>query len=215
VQRHTFGTLSRRAVVAGTVVLGVGCLGNGDSGSQPADGGSADGDGTAGATEGSTDGNVSQEGTGAGALTLASPAFEHGERIPERYGYEAENVNPPLEVEGVPAGAASLALIVDDPDAVEPAGEVWDHWVVWNVPPDTESIPEDWTPTEGDQGTNDFGEVGYDGPNPPDREHRYRFRLFALDVTLDLPTETDATDLADAMGGHVLARAKLVGTFPP
>lgn len=149
-----------------------------------------------------------------GDLTLTSPAFEDGERIPERYGYGAENVNPPLEIGNVPDGAESLALIVDDPDAVEPAGKVWDHWIVWNVPPETTSIPEDRTPRDATEGTNDYGTVGYGGPNPPDREHRYRFELYALDTRLDLPSETDADALTSAMDRHVLDRARLEGTYP-
>ena len=147
-------------------------------------------------------------------LTLTSTAFDDGEQIPTRYGYEADNVNPPLTVENVPDGTESLALIVDDPDAVEPAGKVWDHWVVWNISPDQGSIPEGWTPAEATAGTNDYGEVGYGGPNPPDAAHRYRFRLFALDTTLELPAETDADALETAIEGHIVARAELDGTYP-
>lgn len=147
-------------------------------------------------------------------LTLRSPAFDDGERIPDGYGYREENVNPPLEVEGVPEGAKSLALIVDDPDAMEPAGKVWDHWVVWNVPPDVTSIPEDWAPDDAEEGTNDFGERGYGGPNPPDREHRYRFTLFALSATVDPSPEADADGLRSAIDGHVIEEAQLEGTYP-
>ncbi|WP_254769466.1 YbhB/YbcL family Raf kinase inhibitor-like protein [Salinilacihabitans rarus] len=149
-----------------------------------------------------------------GELTLTSPAFDHGERIPEKYGYDAENVNPPLEIEGVPDEAESLALAVDDPDAIEPAGKVWDHWVVWNVPPETTEIPEGWEPDDAEEGTNDFGEVGYGGPNPPDREHRYRFKLFALETTLDLPAGTDVEDLGEAVEGRIVAQTQLDGAFP-
>lgn len=147
-------------------------------------------------------------------LTLESPEFDHGERIPEEYGYTEANVNPPLEIDGVPDDAESLALIVDDPDAQEPAGKVWDHWIVWNVPPETGTIPEDWDADEPTEGTNDYGERGYGGPNPPDREHTYRFTLFALDTTLDLDTDADADDLESAMEGHVLERTQLEGTYP-
>jgi Raf kinase inhibitor-like YbhB/YbcL family protein len=133
-----------------------------------------------------------------GDLELASPAFDHGERIPEEYGYTERNVNPPLEIDGVPDDAESLALIVDDPDAREPAGKVWDHWLVWNVPPETASIPEDWEPTDATEGTNDYGDHGYGGPNPPDREHTYRFRLFALDTTLEHGSDADAADIESA-----------------
>ncbi|WP_265112512.1 YbhB/YbcL family Raf kinase inhibitor-like protein [Halosolutus halophilus] len=149
-----------------------------------------------------------------GDLALTSPAFDDGDRIPDRYGYEAENVNPPLSIENVPDDAESLALIVDDPDAVDAAGQVWTHWLVWNVPPDTTTIPEDWEAEDAAEGTNDFGEVGYGGPNPPDAEHRYRFKLFALETTLDLSSETDADDLAEAMDGHVVAATQLDGAYP-
>ncbi|WP_254524041.1 YbhB/YbcL family Raf kinase inhibitor-like protein [Natrinema caseinilyticum] len=149
-----------------------------------------------------------------GELTLTSQAFDDGERIPEEYGYAKTNVNPPLEIDGVPDGAESLALIVDDPDARKPAGTVWDHWVVWNIPPETGTIPDGWTPDEAIEGHNDFGERGYGGPNPPDREHTYRFRLFALDTTLDLGPTTDADALESAIDGRVLERADLAGTYP-
>ena len=82
----------------------------------------------------------------ADSITLSSPAFDDGEPIPRRYGYTEDNVNPPLSISGVPEGAASLLLLVDDPDAVEPAGHIWDHWLVWDVDPDRETIPEEWSP---------------------------------------------------------------------
>jgi hypothetical protein len=149
------------------------------------------------------------------ALTLSSQAFEDGAAIPEKYGYTQANVNPPLEIDGVPEDAESLALVVDDPDAMEPAGKVWDHWVVWNIPADRDSIPEDWAAEETIQGHNDYGDTGYGGPNPPDREHTYRFRLYALDTTLDLGRGATKADLESAMDGHVLAEAGLEGTFAP
>lgn len=147
-------------------------------------------------------------------LTLESPAFGDGERIPEMHGYTDTNVNPPLEIDGVPDGTDSLALIVDDPDARAPAGKVWDHWVVWNVSPATTTIPEDWHPTEATEGTNDYGERGYGGPNPPDREHTYRFELYALDAPLELGPDAGADELRSAMNGHVLEQTRLEGTYP-
>lgn len=147
-------------------------------------------------------------------LSLTSPAFDDGDRIPEEYGYTERNVNPPLEIGGVPDDAESLSLIVDDPDAKEPAGKVWDHWIVWNVPPGTETIPADWDADDAAEGTNDYGDPGYGGPNPPDRAHTYRFDLYALDTTLDLGTDADADALEDAMDGHVLAQTRLEGTYP-
>ena len=149
-------------------------------------------------------------------LTLTSSEFDDGERIPDRYGYEAENVNPPLEIDGVPDDAETLALIVDDPDAVEPAGKVWDHWIVWNVPTGETTIPEDWNPEKAgaEEGTNDYGESGYGGPNPPDREHTYRFAVFAVNDTIDPGSDPDADDLRDAVEGRVVSRAPLEGTYP-
>jgi Raf kinase inhibitor-like YbhB/YbcL family protein len=149
------------------------------------------------------------------ALEVTSPAFANGEPIPERYGYTAENVNPTLEIEGVPEETESVALVMDDPDAVEPAGKIWDHWLVWNIDPTTSTIPEDWGASEAVEGRNDFGERGYGGPNPPDREHTYRFRLFALDQRLDLDANATKDQLESAMDGKVIAEAQLEGTYAP
>ena len=150
-------------------------------------------------------------------LDLASPAFGDGDPIPREYGYTERNVNPPLHVSGVPEGTASLALLVDDPDAVEPAGKVWDHWLVWNLPPDTVEIPADWEPSSvgAVEGQNDFGETGYGGPNPPDREHTYEFRLYALDTTLDVRAGAGRDEFEDAATGHLVASAGLSGTYAP
>jgi hypothetical protein len=150
-------------------------------------------------------------------LSLSSPAFDDGRPIPPEHGYTNENVNPPLRVDGVPEGTASLALVVDDPDAVDPAGEVWDHWVLWNVDPDRREIPEDWAPgpEEAVEGRNDYGGTGYDGPNPPDGEHTYEFHLYALDSRLDLPPGATKADLESAIEGHVLDEATLAGTYAP
>lgn len=147
-----------------------------------------------------------------GDLTLTSPAFEAGETIPEKYGKAYQNVNPPLTIDGVPGDATSLVLIMDDPDA---PGGTFTHWLAWNVPPDIGTLPEGWTPPEQVvQGENDFGGVGYGGPKPPS-EHTYRFKLYALDATLDLSSGADKQALGDAMAGHVLAQTQLKGTFAP
>ncbi|MFW5965793.1 MAG: YbhB/YbcL family Raf kinase inhibitor-like protein [Halodesulfurarchaeum sp.] len=147
-------------------------------------------------------------------FTLRSPAFEDGDPIPERYGYLVSNANPPLTIRGVPESAASLALVMDDPDAVEPAGRVWDHWLVWNIDPAIERIPADWD-CPFPEGENDYGERGYGGPNPPDREHTYRFRLFALETSLDLESGGTKGDLIEALQGQVLEEAHLEGTYTP
>jgi hypothetical protein len=148
-------------------------------------------------------------------LRLSSPAFEDEGTIPRKYGYRAENVSPPLEIADVPEGTESLALVVDDPDAMEPAGRVWDHWVVWNIAPETTELSEGSVPEGCVEGTTDYGETGYGGPNPPDREHTYRFRLYALDTELDLPSSAHKADLEKAMNGHVLQRADLSGRYAP
>ncbi|MFQ3319044.1 MAG: Raf kinase inhibitor-like YbhB/YbcL family protein [Natronomonas sp.] len=150
-------------------------------------------------------------------LSLTSPAFSDGDPISEEYGYTERNVNPPLEIEGVPSDAESLALIMDDPDAIEPAGKIWEHWLVWNIDPGRERIPEGWNPESAgaEAGENDFGEQAYGGPNPPDREHTYRFELYALDTELDLPSSTTANDLRDAVEDHVIAEDDLHGTYTP
>ena len=148
-------------------------------------------------------------------LSLASPSFDDGEAIPDEHGYSAENTNPPLEITGVPAEAESLALVVDDPDAREPAGKIWDHWVVWNVDPSLSEIPAGWTPTNALEGTNDFGETGWGGPEPPDGKHTYRFLLYALDDELDLEPGVDKDEFFDAAEGHVVAKDELTGTYAP
>ncbi|QAU13942.1 YbhB/YbcL family Raf kinase inhibitor-like protein [Halorubrum sp. BOL3-1] len=147
-------------------------------------------------------------------FTLSSPAFDDGERIPDEYGYTERNANPPLSIGGAPESAGALVLIVDDPDAEEPAGTVWDHWLVWDVDPDRETVPEDWSPTAATEGQNDYGEHGYGGPNPPDREHTYRFRLYAVEEPLGLSPSADTEDLVDAMTGQVVGKARLEGTYP-
>ncbi|MFB6179364.1 MAG: YbhB/YbcL family Raf kinase inhibitor-like protein [Halorientalis sp.] len=150
-------------------------------------------------------------------LRLSSPAFADGDPIPRQYGYTERDVNPPLSIAGVPDDADSLVLFVDDPDARQPAGKIWDHWLVWNVDPDIHEIPEDWATDDAGaiEGQNDYGEHGYGGPNPPDREHTYRFMLYALDTTLDLSSAADRDELENAMTGHVVADATLEGTYAP
>ncbi|WP_423751044.1 YbhB/YbcL family Raf kinase inhibitor-like protein [Salinirarus marinus] len=151
------------------------------------------------------------------ALQLSSPAFDDGNPIPREYGYTEENVNPPFDISGVPAGTESLVLVMDDPDAVEPAGKIWDHWLVWNVDPTRKRIPEGWNTgtASATEGENDYGEPGYGGPNPPDGEHTYRFRLYALDTELDVPAGADKDRLELAMEDHVLDEATLEGTYAP
>lgn len=146
---------------------------------------------------------------------LSSPAFADGAPIPDQYGYTERDVNPPLEIAGIPDGTASLALVMDDSDAVEPAGKIWDHWVVWNIDPGRTTIPEGWDAPGATEGQNDYGGHGYGGPNPPDREHTYRFRVYAPDTSLDMDASSTKADLEDAIDGHVLAETVLEGTYAP
>lgn len=149
------------------------------------------------------------------SLKLKSPEFEDKGVIPEKYGYTKENVNPPLAIEDVPPGTQSLVLIMDDPDAEAVAGKIWDHWVVWNISPKTEEIPENWNPESAMQGRTDYGENKYGGPNPPDREHMYRFLLIAIDKELELDKDSTKKDVLEAVEGHILDKTRLRGSFSP
>ncbi len=149
------------------------------------------------------------------ALQIASTAFSEGGSIPAQYTCDGKDVSPPLSWSGVPAGAKSLALICDDPDA--PAG-VWVHWVIYNLPVPADGLPEGVPPrdkAEGGalQGKNDFRKTGYGGPCPPGGTHRYVFTLYALDSPVPLPAGATKRDLLAVMRGHILAEAKLTGKY--
>src|SRR5512143_1241812 len=132
------------------------------------------------------------EGTAMTAMTMTSPAFKHGESIPSRHTCDGADVSPALAIANVPAGAKSLALIMDDPDA---PGGMWVHWVVWNIDPATKEIGENSFPAGAKQGMNDFRKAPYGGPCPPSGTHRYFFKLYALDADLDLPAATTKASL--------------------
>lgn len=148
-------------------------------------------------------------------MNLTSDAFGDGERIPPKHSCDGANVNPPLDISGVPPKTKSLVLIMDDPDvpkSVRPDG-MWVHWVVWNIDPATESISEDSVPVGAVEGMTDFGQPGYGGPCPPDREHRYFFKLYALDTEISLPSSATKIKVEQAMKGHILAQTELVGLY--
>ncbi len=149
------------------------------------------------------------------SLKLKSSAFSEGQKIPDKYGYTAENVNPPLEIEGVPPEAESLVLIMDDPNAFNEPSKAWDHWIVWNIPPNTSKIPEGVIPSESEEGKTDFGDTSYGGPNPPDDEHTYRFKIYALDTTLDLPSDSTGDAVENSMEGNIISQARWPGTYAP
>ena len=148
-----------------------------------------------------------------GNLKLTSSAFSDGGEIPREYGYKNGNREPQLTIIGVPEGTKSLALIMDDPDAMEPAGKVWVHWVVWNIPFDQSQDKIGYT--RGNEGITDFGEVGYGGPAPPDKRHTYVFKLYALDSMLDLSKESTKADVEKAMEGNIIEQTQLTGTYAP
>ena len=146
-----------------------------------------------------------------GNLQLTSNAFSHGGEIPRKCGYKNGNEKPPLTINGVPEGTKSLALIMDDPDAMGAVGKVWVHWVVWNIDPTTTEL-ENLT----EEGMTDFGEEGYGGPAPPDKRHTYVFKLYALDCNLDaFPYNETKADVEKAMEGHIIEQTQLTGTYAP
>lgn len=153
------------------------------------------------------------------SLALSSTAFVPNGAIPSRYTCEGDDVSPPLAWSGAPAGTRSLALVVDDPDAPDPAAPrtTWVHWVLYDIDAGAQSLPEavasDALPPKTREGLNDWRRTGYGGPCPPVGRHRYFFKLYALDTELpDLHHPNNAA-LEAAMNGHILARAQLVGTY--
>jgi Raf kinase inhibitor-like YbhB/YbcL family protein len=160
--------------------------------------------------------SLAVEKAGKDPMQLTSTAFAEGAAIPAKYTCDARNVSPPLKWSGVPAGAKSLALIVDDPDA--PSG-TWVHWVLYDLPASVSELPEDLAKSQyvaggAKQGLNDFKHLGYGGPCPPHgNPHRYFFKLYALDSLPDLKPGLTKKDLESAMEKHILAQGQLMGTY--
>ncbi|OGH03011.1 MAG: kinase inhibitor [Candidatus Levybacteria bacterium RIFCSPHIGHO2_01_FULL_37_17] len=147
-------------------------------------------------------------------MKITSSAFEDNQKIPDKYTCDGENINPSLEFENIPDNAKSLSLIMEDPDVPKDlrADGMFDHWVVFNIPPEIISIEENSEPL-GIVGQNTRGDSKYTGPCPPDRKHRYFFKLFALDVILDLDSSATKKDVEKAMAGHMLDKAELMGIY--
>jgi hypothetical protein len=152
-------------------------------------------------------------------LSLTSPAFAPGDAIPSRYTCEGQDVSVPLAWSGAPPATKSFALVVDDPDAPDPAAPrmTWVHWVLYNIPADVRELPEAVRPHALPQGSaeglNGWGRTGYGGPCPPIGRHRYFHKLYALDALLPDLRRPDKAALEHAMRGHVLAQAELIGTY--
>lgn len=153
------------------------------------------------------------------SMSLNSPAFSSNATIPARHTCDGGDVSPALQWSGLPDGAKSLALIVDDPDAPDPAAPkmTWVHWVLYNLPATAGALPEGVTPSQLPAGTreglNDWKRTGYGGPCPPTGRHRYFHKLYALDSVLPDLGKPDKAQLLKAMEGHVMAETELVGTY--
>jgi len=149
------------------------------------------------------------------ALTLESKAFENSGSIPKKFGYKHGNTSPPLTITQVPENTISLAMIMDDPDAMGAVGKVWVHWVVWNIDPKNSTFNENSIPSNCVEGETDFDEIGYGGPAPPDKEHTYVFKLYALDQKLDVKKGSTKKEIESAMENHIIEETNLLGKFAP
>ncbi len=148
-------------------------------------------------------------------FTLESKEFKNGEKIPRKYGYKHGNNSPPLKISGIPENASSLVLIMDDPDAMGAVGKVWVHWVLWNIDPSIIELKENSIPSDCLEGETDFGEIGYGGPAPPDKEHTYIFKLYALEQKLDADKDSTKKQIEEYMKNHIIAETRLEGRYSP
>ena len=139
-------------------------------------------------------------------FSIISSDFNEGEEIPNEFGYKFENKEPKLDFKNIPQGTQSIGLIMDDPDAMAAVGKIWVHWLQYFDFPSKNLIIE---------GKTDFGEIGYGGPAPPNGRHTYIFKSYALDIKLNLKEGYSKQELEDAMKGHIIAEARLTGTFTP
>jgi Raf kinase inhibitor-like YbhB/YbcL family protein len=141
-------------------------------------------------------------------LKVKSSAFEPNNPIPKKYSCDGQDINPPLNIDGIPKEAKTLALIIDDPDA---SSGTFDHWVVYNIPASTSQIGENTVP--GTEGLNSARQSGYMGPCPPSGTHRYFFKVYSLDTELKLGVNSKRKDVEKAMQNHILAKGELVGLY--
>ena len=138
-------------------------------------------------------------------FSIACSSFQEGEEIPKKFGYKFENEEPNISFNRPPSNTTTLALIMDDPDAMSAVGKVWVHWLQYHNLSASSPI----------EGKTDFGEIGYGGPAPPDKRHTYMFKAYALDTELNLKEGFSKQELENVMEHHILAEAKLTGTFAP
>lgn len=143
-------------------------------------------------------------------MKILSSAFKNNTNIPSKYACDGDDVNPPLEFIDIPEKAKSLVLIIDDPDAPT---KTWVHWVVYNISPNATGVDENSVPKNGIEGMTDFGKPGYGGPCPPSGTHRYFFKLYALDIVLDLPEGATKQMVEQKMQGHIIDQSELIGLY--
>lgn len=143
-------------------------------------------------------------------IKITSPAFAQGAMIPKQYSCDGAAINPPLNFSNIPQDAKSLVLIVDDPDAPM---ATFTHWLVWNISPQTLEIKENSLPQKAIEGTNTGGTTKYVSPCPPSGQHRYFFKIYALNTVLDLPSNTNKASLEQALSGHIIASGELMGIY--
>jgi len=149
-----------------------------------------------------------------GEMRITSPAYEDNQSLPSVYTCDGRNISPPLFFDALPVGTVSLALIVDDPDALAGSADPgWVHWILYNIPPSVSGIDEDSVPATAAQGLNDWSQTGYGGPCPPSGTHRYVFTLYALDIQLTFPDAPTKSQLISAMHNHVIDQARLIGLY--
>jgi Raf kinase inhibitor-like YbhB/YbcL family protein len=143
-------------------------------------------------------------------MKISSPSFNSGEKIPKKYTCEGPNISPPLNFSDVPANTKSFVLMVEDQDA---EAKPWVHWLVFNIPPSTRKFEEDSIAPGATQGLCNGNTFGYEGPCPPENEHSYLFRLYALDIRLTIPDASDRKVVLREMEGHIISEATLIGLY--
>lgn len=148
------------------------------------------------------------------SFSLTSDSFENGGVIPQKFGYKHGNHSPSLTIQNIPEGTQSMVLIMDDPDAMGAVGKVWVHWVVWNIDPISQ-IKEDSLPDGCMEGETDFGETGYGGPAPPDKEHTYVFKLYALSERIQAKKGSTKRQIEEIMKGVIIEETVLMGRYSP
>jgi|SRR3989344_3990039 len=143
-------------------------------------------------------------------MIISTKAFKDGEEIPAEYTCDGNDISPELVFSDIPRETKSLALIVDDPDS--PVG-VWNHWTIWDIPPNIAGLKKGEVPQNAREGVTSFGGVGYGGPCPGKGRHRYFFKLYALDSVLELPQKSSKEELIESMLGRIIAEAEVYGTY--